>query len=429
MEGKFIKDNPRIYQTSVFVLMLVLFLVISIGISYTTLNRYLSEIEFKRQSVELTSEVKFLDEELTALTYKSVYTPNLSYFDAYQAASIRLVDVLEMLLKEDVSNHSYVEGIISSNLLLLKMEDEAFVLAKAKQSDRAIEILESSQYQSEKLAYQKHLNEYIEYLISRYDREIDLTLKSFIASIIFLLLSAIFFLYSIGRHFYQIFYVVDLEKKFHQLSIELISSEFNLSYASIKNILNQLVEILKTDLVYWIYHHDDTKTAHLSDSDINAKESHALIVHFENHPIQEPMYDHKKDYVFSKTRYVDILRLRCCSKSEQFIELGFVKVKKSAPYAGLGLEALKRFMDAFRLAILKQQSQDKLFLLATMDSLTQILNRRSFMERLNTELQRLNRFEIDLSLLMLDIDFFKRINDNYGHSIGDMVLKHFAQQT
>ncbi|BBI99087.1 hypothetical protein FGKAn22_07800 [Ferrigenium kumadai] len=59
---------------------------------------------------------------------------------------------------------------------------------------------------------------------------------------------------------------------------------------------------------------------------------------------------------------------------------------------------------------------------ARTDSLTGISNRRYFMQRAEQELGRSRRFGHTLSMLMLDIDFFKAVNDNHGHAAGDMVL-------
>lgn len=61
--------------------------------------------------------------------------------------------------------------------------------------------------------------------------------------------------------------------------------------------------------------------------------------------------------------------------------------------------------------------------LARTDGLTGLYNHRSFQERLDYELRRADRQEHPLSLLLLDIDLFKRLNDNYGHPFGDEVLK------
>lgn len=65
---------------------------------------------------------------------------------------------------------------------------------------------------------------------------------------------------------------------------------------------------------------------------------------------------------------------------------------------------------------------------ATHDGLTQLLNHKSFLERFEEEISRSLRFQQDLVLLMMDLDKFKRVNDNYGHLHGDYVLRETADQ-
>lgn len=65
---------------------------------------------------------------------------------------------------------------------------------------------------------------------------------------------------------------------------------------------------------------------------------------------------------------------------------------------------------------------DELYELGVLDPLTSVNNKRSFIARLKEELSHSRRTKIDLSLLMIDIDFFKKINDTYGHLAGDHVL-------
>lgn len=57
------------------------------------------------------------------------------------------------------------------------------------------------------------------------------------------------------------------------------------------------------------------------------------------------------------------------------------------------------------------------------DELTSLYNRRKIMEILKIEIDRAKRYSYDLALIIADIDFFKRINDTYGHNMGDTVLK------
>lgn len=70
---------------------------------------------------------------------------------------------------------------------------------------------------------------------------------------------------------------------------------------------------------------------------------------------------------------------------------------------------------------------EEIYRLMTTDGLTQVYNKRYFLEQLEKEISRAVRYGRDLSLIMFDIDHFKRINDTYGHLAGDAILKQLAQ--
>ncbi|MET0124014.1 MAG: diguanylate cyclase [Pseudomonas caspiana] len=72
--------------------------------------------------------------------------------------------------------------------------------------------------------------------------------------------------------------------------------------------------------------------------------------------------------------------------------------------------------------------EEELRAMSVTDVLTGAYNRRYFQERLNAELARVNRHGGALSLIMLDIDHFKRVNDEYGHAVGDTVLQAICQR-
>jgi diguanylate cyclase (GGDEF)-like protein len=89
------------------------------------------------------------------------------------------------------------------------------------------------------------------------------------------------------------------------------------------------------------------------------------------------------------------------------------------------LTLLSQELQAQSLALKEANAQ--LSLLSYRDGLTQLANRRSFDETLEAEFQRLRRRKAPLSLIMLDIDYFKNFNDTHGHVAGDECLRRVAE--
>ncbi len=85
---------------------------------------------------------------------------------------------------------------------------------------------------------------------------------------------------------------------------------------------------------------------------------------------------------------------------------------------------LQRKLELSNAALLvKQQELERL---AERDTLTGLYNRRKFLQLAQQELDRRARMPSDLCVLMVDLDYFKRVNDKYGHPMGDLVLQQVA---
>ncbi len=72
-------------------------------------------------------------------------------------------------------------------------------------------------------------------------------------------------------------------------------------------------------------------------------------------------------------------------------------------------------------------AEKRLKFLASYDQLTSLLNRRAFIELAGHEIRRFRRSGESFSVILIDLDFFKKINDTYGHSAGDLVLSEFSR--
>ncbi|HZX33362.1 MAG TPA: diguanylate cyclase [Rhodocyclaceae bacterium] len=78
-------------------------------------------------------------------------------------------------------------------------------------------------------------------------------------------------------------------------------------------------------------------------------------------------------------------------------------------------------------AISEERTKRELLRLATIDSLTKAWNRRHFLLQANKELERCQRYRRPMTVVMLDIDCFKQINDHHGHQAGDEALRAFSR--
>jgi diguanylate cyclase (GGDEF)-like protein len=87
------------------------------------------------------------------------------------------------------------------------------------------------------------------------------------------------------------------------------------------------------------------------------------------------------------------------------------------------IELLKVLGNQASISIANAKFHEEIEKMAITDGLTGLFNHRHFQERLKQEFHRLDRFPEPISLLVIDIDHFKEVNDTFGHPVGDSVLK------
>ena len=135
------------------------------------------------------------------------------------------------------------------------------------------------------------------------------------------------------------------------------------------------------------------------------------------------------DEAFYKKMYVAI-------DKKQSYQATFINAKKNGdryfedqiitPILNEESEEIEYFVSTSKDITQHVKMQEEMKALATLDTLTGINNRYSLNKEIDSEIRRVKRYGGAFSLMMFDIDFFKKVNDTYGHDVGDSVLKEFS---
>jgi two-component system, cell cycle response regulator len=91
------------------------------------------------------------------------------------------------------------------------------------------------------------------------------------------------------------------------------------------------------------------------------------------------------------------------------------------------LRAIENALEKARLKTEIRLAKEKMVEMSIKDELTDLYNRRYFMEAVKSEVTRARRYKTELVFCMMDIDYFKKVNDTYGHFAGDAVLKDMGK--
>jgi diguanylate cyclase (GGDEF)-like protein len=141
---------------------------------------------------------------------------------------------------------------------------------------------------------------------------------------------------------------------------------------------------------------------------------------------KDPRFSNKADELSNfKTTSSICVPLKTKGKCHGVIEL-INKVKEDGNFGEEDLLLLTTLADYTAIAIENAKLFDKVQELTVRDDLTQLYNSRYLHRCLDNEVERARRYKYDLSMIFLDLDYFKHINDNHGHICGSKLLSEVA---
>ena len=155
-------------------------------------------------------------------------------------------------------------------------------------------------------------------------------------------------------------------------------------------------------------------------------ENENLFKYFESKTIQRVTLDEtlKLDTLIATFKPQDVIMVPLTYKE---VPLGLLLIASSKVIADRLVESVELFSQSFVIALNNAITYRQLQKLAANDPLTGLYNRRFGLNRLSEEYSRAIRSQLPLGVLMFDIDHFKKVNDTYGHTVGDRVLVNIAK--
>lgn len=193
---------------------------------------------------------------------------------------------------------------------------------------------------------------------------------------------------------------------------------------------HEVQDIISDELIYNI----DLRINEFSDNKINVYDTANEIyysleeLNVSWNALKDAIYTYRRIKSAENKEHLDQLSEEAWIKSNslvyasQMVSQGKIEKYKNSFF----LLAINLLLATIIIYLIKRYVKDTLEYLVNYDGLTKIHNRRFFNEYLNSEIQKAIRFNRALSLIIFDIDHFKRVNDTYGHSVGDNVLKELS---
>lgn len=428
------KTRSTLSKTSVVIFAIALLYGITLYYTVQALNHYVEGTQDANDLLVYAQDIRYYDQVLTLESMLGAATGEPIHALKYNQYLNELNAALDHVVDLESNYTTIIHRIDDANAQLVTFERQAFDLGMRHETEKALMILHSETYTGYKEVYQQEFEHLIDELYaSHHQLYVDLKNNLYLSLwwvfiFLTLLILGLVLVYRIINQ------RMNLEKRFTEISNRLLSIEEQDTNETYQWVLESLATQFHVDYVY-LYLKDANSILNIWQS---SKDFEVLSTQLQAFSLSHRLENDQVDrYTLNSTqsnhrdmlktmRIHGIMRMANGSNHHQTIEIGIVSLKYLHRLNHEILSEIHGILKLLTLSIHQTLYKENLYQLATLDSLTGLLNRRSFLERLDSELLRFHRYPEAFSFLMLDLDLFKLVNDEYGHSAGDMVLKDFA---
>jgi diguanylate cyclase (GGDEF)-like protein len=358
------------------------------------------------------------------------FTGEQKWAERYFETVTKLDDTLDEAVKIYPDGEQIITRISNANELLVASEKRSLQLAKLGFLKDAQLLLTNFSYEENKATYLSGLNELVDELGSIQRQHQHAFDRLFVATlIVFLILIA-----ALGFIIWQMHNVIvqrlEIENTLAVVAKRLLSPHISSLDQEVNSALHLIASKANADYASIIV----TPKCNYAQPEMMWTATHGINRPSLENALQQLVAEDAGQEMFEPTKalkemgYTNVLASTVSDSEERNYHLCLVSHNKRSLSWGFGDTAtLSRFAELILRAVDACHKTEQLRLLADKDHLTNLYNRRKFMEAMEQEWQRYQLSSAPSAALMLDIDKFKVINDTYGHAVGDKVLQRVAQ--
>ncbi|MDD2533138.1 MAG: GGDEF domain-containing protein [Eubacteriales bacterium] len=400
--------------------------------------QYQADQRIDQALTQAASDIRYYDEVLTLSVHLFGHTGESFWEERYVDAVPRLAFALEQAKALDPSARANLDAVESANLRLLKLETQAFEQIRAGDINSAADILGSTAYMQDKATYSAGLQKFTAELDVAKGVQVAAMIRQQLAATIMIIL-----IFAVIVGLVMIAYRVlgkklDLENLLNSISQKLLSPANDDLDLVLQDVLMKMAHYSHAHQIYLTLDSD-----HLNPHIWTYQTEQGSNISFNTLNQSIPLGPNNLLFVARIKRIpgsispemqqlLDLGITSYLGLSKQFdatrtLKCEFYRSQKALAWQGSDIPLIESILDLIKQSLQQREHRERLFELATIDALTGLFNRRYFLESFERELAKHKRSGTPATLAMIDLDHFKRINDDLGHEAGDIALKIFAQ--